>query len=71
MKGFFRNQEEKLALKLLQWKYQRAGIRIEDQVVLQKQAERIVDDAHRIGRERGQNVLEIIKDLVEEIKKKG
>lgn len=71
MKGFFRIQEEKLAAKLLQWQYQRTNIQPPDSTVLRNQAERIVDDAHRIARERGRNVVEIIKDLVEEIKKKG
>ncbi len=30
---------------------------------LEKQAGRIVDDAHRIARERGSNVLSILKEL--------
>lgn len=31
---------------------------------LQKQASKIVDDAHRVARERGSNVMEIIKELI-------
>ncbi|MFZ5569209.1 MAG: hypothetical protein ACOZF0_02325 [Thermodesulfobacteriota bacterium] len=70
MKGFFRTQEENLAARLLQWKYQRAGIPLPDPAAIRKQAERIVDEAHRIARERGRNVAGIIKELIGEIGKK-
>ena len=32
---------------------------------LETQAEKIVDDAHRIAKERGRNVAAIIKELIE------
>lgn len=34
------------------------------------QAAKLVNDAHRIARERGRNVISIMKDLVEDLKKK-
>ena len=37
---------------------------------LQGQAGKIVDDAHRIARERGGNIISIIKELVNDLKKK-
>jgi hypothetical protein len=36
---------------------------------LKLQAAKIVQEAHRIARERGRNVVTIIKDLVNDIKK--
>jgi len=68
--GFFRKQEEKLAAGLLKWKYQSINAPIPDPELLKQHAARIVDDAHRIARERGSNVASIIKELVAEIKKK-
>jgi hypothetical protein len=38
--------------------------------MLQRQAEKIVADAHRIARERGGNIIAIIKELVNDLKKK-
>ena len=35
---------------------------------LREQANRVVDDAHRIARERGSNVLAIIKELIADIR---
>ena len=68
--GFFRNQEINLAVRLLKWKYQNTGISLPDETIIRKQAETVVDDAHRIAKERGHNVMTIIKDLVSEIQKK-
>ena len=36
---------------------------------LEKQAARFVEDAHRIARERGRNVISILKEMVNDIKK--
>jgi hypothetical protein len=38
---------------------------------LERQAAKIVDDAHRIARERGRNVMSIIKEMVASIKNKS
>ena len=67
--GFFRQQQEKMAIKYLIWQYQRMNIPIPPISQLQRQALKIVDDAHRIAKERGKNVLGIMKELAEDIKK--
>jgi len=67
--GFIRQQEEKLAVRFLCWQYEKLKKPIPDEAELASQAARIVTEAHRIARERGRNVLSIIKDLVAEIKK--
>jgi hypothetical protein len=68
--GFFRKQQERMAIRLLAWQYQRMNAEIPPIDQLEAQAVKLVDDAHRIARERGKNVLEILKDLVEDIKKR-
>jgi hypothetical protein len=67
--GFFKQQEERLALRFLNWQYQKMNKPVPGDAELRLQASRIVSEAHRIARERGRNVVAIIKDLVEEIKK--
>jgi hypothetical protein len=67
--SFFRQQEERLAMRFLSWRYQKLNIPVPDDAELKLQASKIVADAHRIARERGRNVIAIIKDLVNEIKK--
>jgi hypothetical protein len=42
---------------------------VPDDAELKLQAAKIVQEAHRIARERGRNVIAIIKDLVNDIKK--
>jgi len=68
--GFIRQQEEKLALRLLTWRYQKMNITVPAVTELQQQASKLVDDAHKIARERGRNVISIIKDLVDDLKRK-
>ena len=67
--GFFRQQQEKIAMKYLIWQYQRMSIPVPSTSQLHQQAIRIVDDAHKIAKERGKNVLSIMKELAEDIKK--
>ena len=68
--GFLRHQEERLATRFLVWKYQRMNLSVPAVSTLQIQAGKIVDDAHRIARERGGNIISIIKGLVNDLKKK-
>jgi hypothetical protein len=68
--GFFRRQEERMAVRLLTWKYERMNVEPPPIDQLETQAVKLVDDAHRIARERGKNVITILKDLVEDIKKR-
>jgi hypothetical protein len=67
--GFFRQQEERLAIRFLTWQYQRLEQPVPNDTELKLQAAKIVQEAHRIARERGRNVVAIIKDLVNDIKK--
>jgi hypothetical protein len=59
-----------LAIRFLVWKYQKMSLGEPAISTLQSQAEKIVDDAHRIARERGGNIISIIKELVNDLKKK-
>ena len=61
--GFIRRQEERMTIQFLTWKYQKSNMALPPESELQKQASQIVDDAHRIAKERGSNVLSILKEL--------
>jgi len=68
--GFIRQQEEKLAAKFLRWQYEKQKLLLPAEADLMTQAARIVDEAHRIARERGGNLFEIMKELVRDFLKK-
>jgi len=68
--SFFRQQEKRLALRLLIWQYQRMNIPVPSMEELQQQAARLVEDAHRIARERGRNVISILKEMIGDLKQK-
>ena len=68
--GFFRQQEEKLAMRFLGWQYQKLNQPIPDDAELARQAARIVEEAHKIARERGSNVVAIMKELIADLKKR-
>jgi hypothetical protein len=68
--GFIRQQEEKMAVRLLTWRYQKMNINVPPVPELERQAAKLVDDAHSIARERGRNVISIMKDLVDDLKRK-
>ncbi|MBW2568849.1 MAG: hypothetical protein JRD93_03720 [Deltaproteobacteria bacterium] len=67
---FLRRQEESLATRYLLWQYQKNQIPTPPYEELEKQACQIVDDAHRIARERGSNLISIIKELAHDFIKK-
>jgi hypothetical protein len=69
--GFFRQQEEKLAMRYLTWQYQKLEVPVPDDAELARQAAKIVDEAHQIARQRGSNVIGIMKDLISDLKKKS
>ncbi len=69
--GFIRQQEERLAVRLLIWQYQRLKVPVPSMKEVEKQAARFVEDAHRIARSRGQNVISILKEMIIDIKKRG
>jgi len=68
--GFLRQQEIRAAMRFLQWQYEKQQMPLPAAERLGQQAERIVDEAHRIAKERGQNVIAIMKELANEIRKK-
>ena len=67
--GFLRRQEERLAVRYLIWQYQRANIPLPPGQQLEQQAAKIVSEAHRIARKRGRNVVSIVKELIDDLKK--
>ena len=69
MLSFIRQQAKKMALRLLTWQYQKKNIALPEASLLDQQADTLVKEAHRIARERGQNVLGILKELIDGIKK--
>ena len=68
--GFIRQQEKRLAVRLLIWQYQRMNMSVPAMEELEKQAARFVEDAHRIARERGRNVMSILKEMIGDLKQK-
>jgi hypothetical protein len=62
--GFMKNQQIKVATRLLAWQYEKNGQPLPEGVDLERHARQLVDDAHRIARERGGNVLSILKEMV-------
>jgi hypothetical protein len=67
--GFIRQQEERLAVRLLIWQYQRTKIPAPAMEELEKQAARFVEEAHQIARDRGRNVMSILKEMITDMKK--
>jgi hypothetical protein len=67
--GFIREQEQKLARRFLRWQYQKLEKPLPGDAKLEDEAAKIVEEAHRIARRRGKNVLSIIKELVADFKK--
>ncbi len=67
--GFFRQQEERLAIRFINWQYQKWGKPIPENAELKLLAAKTVDQAHRIARQSGQNVISIIKELIADLKK--
>jgi len=61
--GFIRKQEEKFALKLLEWRYKQQQLPLPEKEVLRQNAAEIVSQAHAIARQRGGNVMAILKDM--------
>jgi hypothetical protein len=67
--GFWRQQEEKMAARLLQWHFERQGQPLPDRKAIARQASDLVDEAHRVARKRGKNVVVILKELVNDLRR--
>jgi hypothetical protein len=68
--GFMKKQQVKMAIRLLAWQYERTGQPLPERALLEGHARQLVDDAHRIARERGGNVLSILKEMVAKARRK-
>lgn len=62
--GIVRLQERRLAVQLLIWQYQKRKLPLPEYTALERQAGQLVDEAHRIARERGRNVLTILREMI-------
>ena len=67
--GFWRQQEEKMAARLLQWHFQRQGENIPEGAALERMASDLVTKAHHVAKKRGQNVAVILKELVQDLRR--
>ena len=67
--GILRRQEKRLAIRLLSWQYKRENFSLPAIEELERQAVKLVNDAHRIARERGRNVMSIIREMISDLKK--
>ncbi len=67
--GFWRQQEQKMAIRLLQWHFQRRGETPPAGEALQRMAADLVTKAHEVAKKRGQNVLVILKELVDDLRR--
>lgn len=57
-----------MAERLLRWHYERNGVPAPSPAALRVRAVRLVDEAHRIGARRGRNLLEILQDLIADLR---
>jgi hypothetical protein len=62
--GFIRDQEEKLAARILRWQHEKHKLPMPPESEVRRHAGRIVDEAHRIAKARGGNLLDIMKELI-------
>ena len=69
--GFVRRQEVNFAAKLIVWKYEKSGIAVPSAENIRAQAEKIVDEAHEIAKDSGSTVMTIVKESIENIRKKS
>ena len=67
--GFIWKQEVAFAKKLLVWKYEQSGTALPGEAAISAHAEKVVADAHCIAKKSGNNVLEILKHTIKDIKK--
>lgn len=67
--GVIRQQEIAFAKKMLVWKYENSAIPRPDDAALSAHARQVVDQAHAIVKKRGGNLVEILKELVRDVRK--
>lgn len=64
-----RSAEKKLTKGVIKWKLRRLGLPTPNEETLEKGSERIVDEAHRVVKDRGKGILEELKQAKEEFLK--
>lgn len=69
MLNFIKQQERRLAARLLTWRFERMNQPLPAPAEIERLAHQLVDDAHRIAKERGRNVIAILKEMVDDIKR--
>lgn len=67
MIGFFRKQQERLAERFIRRQYEKKGLAPPDDITLSLQAAQMVAEAHHIAKKRGRNVLDILKELTDDL----
>ena len=67
--GLIRKQEVAFARKLLVWKYENAGVPLPDEAAITAHAEQVVEEAHIIAKRSGNNIMEILKTQIHDLKK--
>ena len=68
--GFIRRQEERIAARLIQWHQAQKDSPPLTPQELSQQSVILVEEAHRVARHRGKNVLAIMKELVADVMKR-
>lgn len=68
--GFLKDQQVKMAIRLLAWQAEKSGQPLPERALLERHARQLVADAHRIAKERGGNVLSILKEMVVDARRK-
>ena len=54
----------------MRWQHEKQKVPMPPESEIRRNAGRIVEDAHRIAKERGGNLLDIMKELVQDFLKK-
>ena len=64
-----RSAERKLTKELIKWKLKRVGLPTPDEETMDKDSERIVDEAHKVMKRGAKSVLEELKQAKQEFLK--
>ncbi len=64
-----RSAEKKITKRVIRWKLRRLGLPTPNEETLDKGSERIVDEAHKIMKDRGKSILDELKQAKKEFLK--
>jgi predicted thioredoxin/glutaredoxin len=64
-----RSAEKKLTKELIKWKLKRVGLPTPNEETMDRDSERIVDEAHKIMKRRAKSILEELKQAKQEFLK--